>query len=114
VRRALQFLTADDFPGMSDKDGQQLERLALQLDAKSKLPQLPGSKVGFKHTKTDSAGVGRGLSEHGTTTEYHNQSAARKDRGARKTGYGRHRGTLAERQRESRYACATWDSEAGK
>jgi hypothetical protein len=64
----LKFLPGHDFSGVAKEDGQQLERLALQLDADSALPQLTGSKVGFKNAKPYSAPVGWDLIEHGTST----------------------------------------------
>ena len=74
----LQFLPGNDFSCVAQEDGQQLERLALELDADSALPQLTGSKVGFKYAKPDSAQMGGDLFEHGTSTEYHNRESFRK------------------------------------
>ncbi|MDR3703460.1 MAG: hypothetical protein P4L56_27675 [Candidatus Sulfopaludibacter sp.] len=63
---------------MAKEDGQQLERLALDLNADSALPQLTGSGVDFKYAKPDSAQMGWDLFEHGTSTEYHNRESFRK------------------------------------
>ena len=60
----LQFLPGNDLSGVAEQDSEQLERLALQLDPDSALPQLTSAKIRFENTKPDSAQAGRSLLQH--------------------------------------------------
>ena len=87
----LQFLPGDDFSGVAEQDGEQLERLALQLDADAALPQFTGPQVGFEHAKPDFSRIASGSVrawnvQQRITTDHgpgHPATAGRQSRGPR-------------------------------
>ena len=46
-----QLFAGHDLPGVFQKEGEDLKRLLLQLDANAMLAQFGGAKVNFKHPK---------------------------------------------------------------
>src|SRR5688572_31087119 len=61
-----QLLAGDDRPGSLQKQHERFERLVLQMNATTALPELVSPQVEFKHTKTNDL-IDRAVGGHGVS-----------------------------------------------